>query len=138
LLDEKVIQYYRKITREGYQYYGKIEKPSIFLDSAGEKIALCSKSVDSYVHIFINIRDGIIAEVKYLCTCRPTTNVAAEIFCFLIKNRSINEAEILTEKLFSEALGTDDAEFLKAARGFIELLHRGLKRYREDVAAKEF
>ncbi len=128
-MDEKVIQYYRMITREGYKYAGSLNNPSIFLDSAGEKIALCSKAVDSYVHIYINIHDNKIDEIKYLCTCRPTANVVAEIFCSLIKGRTIKEADALTEGDFSAALGTNGDEFLTAARGIIELLHRGLERY---------
>jgi NifU-like protein involved in Fe-S cluster formation len=132
-MDEKVVQFYRKITREGYQHFGSIEKPSVFLDSAGEKIALCSKAVDSYVHVYLNIRDGIIEDVKYKCTCRPTANVVAEIFCSLIKGRMIEEAESLTEKSFSDALGTEGDEYLTAARGIIQLLHRGLERYKAQA-----
>lgn len=133
MMDEKVVQYYRMITRDGYKYNGSIENPSIFLDSAGEKIPLCSKNVDSYVHIYIKISSEIIEEVKYLCTCRPTANVVAEIFCSLIKGRTIKEAEALSEESFSEALGTKAEEFLIGARGVIELLHRGLVRYKSGV-----
>jgi NifU-like protein involved in Fe-S cluster formation len=132
-MDEKVVQYYRMITREGYKYAGSIDNPSIFLDSAGEKIALCSKAVDSYVHIYININNGIIEDIKYLCTCRPTANVVAEIFCSLTKGITIIEAASLTEDSFSEMLGTKGEEFLTAARGLIKLLHRGLDRYQAGI-----
>jgi NifU-like protein involved in Fe-S cluster formation len=132
-MDEKVVQYYRMITREGYKYAGSFENPSIFLDSAGEKIALCSKAVDSYVHIYINIDNGIIEDIKYLCTCRPTANVVAEIFCSLTKGKTVKEAEAMTEDSFSTALGTKGEEFLTAARGLIELLHRGLDRYKAGI-----
>ena len=132
-MDEKVVQYYRMITREGYKYAGSFEKPSIFIDSVGEKIPICSKVLTAYVHIYINISDGIIEDVKYLCTCPPTANVVAEIFCSLTKGKTIKEAEALTEESFSTALGTEGEEFLKAARGIIELLHRGLDRYKAGI-----
>lgn len=132
-MDEKVIQYYRMITREGYKYAGSIENPSIFLDSVGEKIPICSQAINSYVHIYINIRNGILEDVKYLCTCRPTANVVAEIFCSLTKGRTVEEAEALTEDSFSCALGTSGEEFLTAVRGILELLHRGLERYKAGI-----
>jgi NifU-like protein involved in Fe-S cluster formation len=132
-MDEKVIQYYRMITREGYKHTGSFDNPSIFLDSAGEKIALCSKTVDSYVHIYINIHNSKIEDIKYLCTCRPTANVVAEIFCSLIKDWTIEEAEALTEDDFSAALDTNEEEFLTSAQAIIKLLQRGLERYNVGV-----
>ena len=107
-MDDKVIQFYRKITREGYQFSGEIDYPSIFLDSSGEKIPLCSKSVDSYVNIYINIKDDIIGNVKYRHVGRPMSNVVAEIFCALLNGKSIEEAFDLTEQDFSDYLGTNE------------------------------
>ncbi len=131
MMDQKVVQFYRLITREGFKYQGKIENPSIFLDSVGEKIPVCSKVLDSFIHIYINIHDDRLDEVKYMQNTRPAANVAAEIFCSLVKGKTISEAEAVTEKSFSEALGTEDEEYLTAARGLIKLLHRGLDRYKE-------
>lgn len=130
MMDQKVVQYYRLITREGYKHYGTLESPSLFLDSVGEKIPLCSRATDSYVHVYITIVDDILEEVKYQCTCRPTANVVTEIFCSLIKGKTIKDAEALTEHAFSEALGTKDEEFMKGAHSIIELLHRGLNRFK--------
>jgi NifU-like protein involved in Fe-S cluster formation len=129
-MDEKVVQYYRKITREGYKYSGSLEDPSVFIDSAGEKIPLCSKSINAYVRIYLKIREGIIDDVKYLCTCKPLANVVAEIFCSLIKGKSITEAEHLNEQAFANSLGTKNDEYLEASRNIIELLHRGLHKYK--------
>jgi NifU-like protein involved in Fe-S cluster formation len=131
-MDEKVVQYYRKITREGYQYSGALENPSIFIDSAGEKIPLCSKSVDAYVHIYICIREGFIDDARYLCTCKPTANVVAEIFCSLIKGKTIEEVEDLNKQAFADSLGTSDEEYLDASSNIIKLLHRGLRKYKSE------
>jgi NifU-like protein involved in Fe-S cluster formation len=132
-MDEKVIQYYRKITREGYQYSGSLEDPSIFIDSAGEKIPLCSKSVDAYVHIYVKIREEIIDDARYLCTCKPTANVVAEIFCSLIIGKSIKEIENLNEQAFANSLGTSDEEYLEASGNIIKLLHSGLDKYKPQT-----
>ncbi|MBN1833046.1 MAG: iron-sulfur cluster assembly scaffold protein [Deltaproteobacteria bacterium] len=129
-MDEKVVQYYRKITREGYRYSGSLENPSIFIDSVGEKIPLCSNSVNAYVRIYVKIQEEIIEDVKYLCTCKPTANVVAEIFCSLIIGKSIAELEKLNEQAFADSLGTSDEEYLEASGNIIKLLQIGLEKYK--------
>jgi NifU-like protein involved in Fe-S cluster formation len=129
-MDEKAIQFYRKITREGYQYSGTIDNPSIFLDSAGEKIPLCSKAVDSYVNIYIKIKNDIIDAVKYRHVGRPMSNVVAEIFCALLSGKTVKEAVNLTAQDFSDYLGTNDEEYKEASNSMIKLLHIGLDRYK--------
>jgi NifU-like protein involved in Fe-S cluster formation len=129
-MDAKVIQFYRKITREGYQFSGTINNPSIFLDSSGEKIPLCSKSVDSYINIYIKIKDDILEEVKYRHVGRPMSNVVAEIFCALLNGITIEKAVGLTARDFSDYLGTDDEEYLEASNSMIILLHIGLDRFK--------
>ena len=129
-MDELVVKYYRRLCKNGFEYTGSMENPSIFLDTIGEKIRICSHVSHAYIHIYINIRDNTIDDIKYLCTCDPTANVVVEILCSLIKRKTIKEAEALTEESFSRALGSSGEEFLKKARGIIELLHRGIARYK--------
>ncbi len=129
-MDELVVKYYRRLCRMGFEHTGELKNPDIFLDTVGEKIRICSHVSHAYMHIYINIRGGVIDDVKYLCTCDPTANVVVEILCSLIKGKTIKEAEAITEKDFSQALGSSGEEFLKKSRGIIELLHRGLTRYK--------
>jgi NifU-like protein involved in Fe-S cluster formation len=129
-MDELVVKFYRRMCKTGFEHTGSLENPSIFMDTVGEKIRICSHVSHAYMHIFINVRQGIIEDVKYLCTCDPTANVVVEILCSLIKGKTIKEAEALTEEDFSRALGGGGEEFLKKARGIIELLHRGITRYK--------
>lgn len=132
-MDELVIKFYRRLCRMGFEHTGELKNPSIFLDTIGEKIRICSHVAHAYMHIYINVRDGIIVDARYLCTCDPTANVVVEILCSLIKGKTIQEAEALTEKDFSQVLGSTGEEFLKKVRGIIELLHRGLARYKASV-----
>jgi NifU-like protein involved in Fe-S cluster formation len=129
-MDELVVKYYRRLCKTGFEHTGELEKPSIFMDTVGEKIRICSHVSHAYIHIYINVRDGIIDDIKYLCTCDPTANVVVEILCNLIKGKTLKEVEALTEESFSRALGSIGEEFLKKARGIIELLHRGITRYK--------
>ncbi len=131
-MDELVVKYYRHLCRTGFLHTGEMANPSIFIDSVGEKIRICSHVSHAYMHIYISVRNGVIDDTKYLCTCDPTANVAVEIMCGLLKGRSLQAAEALTEKDFSGVLGSTGEEFLKKARGLIELLHRGIARYQAE------
>jgi NifU-like protein involved in Fe-S cluster formation len=135
-MDEVVIRYYRRLLREGFQYCGTLENPSIYLDSVGEKIRICGHVAHNYMHVYINITDNKVCEVKYLCVCDPTANVVAEVFCTLIKNKTLAEAEALKETDFAKALGSTGDDFLKKAGGMIELLRRGLARYQDQSAGQ--
>ncbi len=128
-MDETVIKFYRKLLRSGFEYAGSLENPSIFLDSIGEKIFICGHVGRDYMHIYINVRNDNIVEIKYLCSCDPTANVVVEILCSLVKGLSLAEAASLTEEAFIRVLGSTDEEFLKKSRSIIELLKRGINRY---------
>ncbi len=132
-MDEAVVKFYRKLLREGFEHAGSCENPSIFLDSVTERIPVCGQVGRDYLHLFIKIQDGKIADIKYLCTCDPTANVTFEILCTLIKGKSLEEAKALTEASFTQNLGTGGEEFVKKAKGVIELLNRGIKRYESDT-----
>lgn len=129
-MDEAVIKYYRQLLRTGFEHAGSLENPSIFLDSVGERIPICVTSIRNYLHLYVNIRDGVIEDIKYLCTCDPTANVVAEMLCTLVKGKTLAEVATITENSFSQTLGSKGEEFLKKARGIIELLNRGLTRYK--------
>jgi len=129
-MDELLVKYYRRLCREGFEHAGSLDDPSIFLDTVGEKIRICSHVAHAYIHIYINVSDDVIEDARYLCTCDPTANVVVEIMCSLIKGKTLEEAAALTEASFSRALGGGGEEFLKKTRGSIELLRRGIARYR--------
>ena len=129
-MDEILVKAYRKLCREGFQHTGEIKNPSIYLDTVGEKIRVCAHITHAYLHIYINVKKDIIDDIKYLCTCDPTANVAVEILCSLLQGKTIKEAEAITEKDFTKALGSAEEEFLKRVRGIIELLHRGIAHYK--------
>jgi NifU-like protein involved in Fe-S cluster formation len=133
-MDELVVKYYRRLCKVGFENTGELENPSIFLDTVGEKIRICSHVSHAYIHIYINVKNDVIEEAKYLCTCDPTANVTVELLCKLIKSKTVKEAEELTEETFVDALGGGGDEFRKRSRGIIELLHRGIERYRSSHA----
>jgi NifU-like protein involved in Fe-S cluster formation len=134
-MDELVVKYYRRMCKDGFENTGEIKDPDIFLDTVGERIRICSHVSHAYLHIYISVHNGVIDNVKYLCTCDPMANVLVELLCNLLKDKTLAEAEALTVKSFVAALGGGGDEFKKKAAGVIELLHRGISRYRNGISA---
>jgi hypothetical protein len=130
-MDEAVVKYYRKLLRSDFEHCGSLENPTIFLDSVGEKIQICSQSGNNYIHLYVNIRRNTIENIKYLCTCDPTANVAVEMLCILAKGLDLELVAKITEEDFYRVLGCSSEELGKKARGLLELLRAGIKRYKQ-------
>jgi len=128
-VDEAIIKHYRRLLKTGFENAGSLNNPSIFLESTNDG-RVCGHTGD-YMHIFINILDGKVDSIKYLCACDPTVNVAVEILCNLSKGKRLDELEGLTEEPLFEAAGTRSEDLQKRARGLLELLKQGLTQYRE-------
>ena len=126
-MDEAVIKYYRKLLRTGFEHAGSFDNPSIFLETVGDG-RICGRAGD-YMHMFINITNGRIDGIKYLCTCDPTANVAVEILCALAKGKRLEEVQAITEDSLLQALGTESEDFRKKAKGLLELVNKGLAQY---------
>jgi NifU-like protein involved in Fe-S cluster formation len=131
-VDEPVRIFYRTLLRSGFQHAGSLESPSIFLDSIGEKIAICTQSARYYIHLYIDIRNDIVENIKYLCICDPVSNVAVEVLCSLVKGKMLNNVRSLSEDAFSQVVGGISEDLLKSARGLLELLNRGIARYQGE------
>ncbi len=132
-MDEPVVKFYRRMLRTGFEHTGSLDNPSIFLDTVGENIYICGPSGNYYLHLYIGVINGVIEEVKYLCTCDPTANVAVEILCTLIKGSALESAQAMTEESFTRVLGGPSADLIKRAKGLLELLNRGIRRYQRQA-----
>ena len=126
-MDEAVIKYYRKLLRTGFQNTGSFDAPSVFLESVGDG-RVCGHAGD-YMHIYINVINGKIDGIKYLCTCDPTANVAVEVLCNLAKGKSIDEVQAITEDSLLQTVGSRGEDLRNKARGLLELLNQGLREF---------
>ena len=131
-MDEAVIKYYRKLLKTGFEQAGSLENPSIFLESRGAG-GVCGHAAD-YMHIFINVSNGKIDAMKYLCTCDPPANVAVEILCTLAKGRRFDEVQAITEDTLLQAVGSEGEDLRKRARSLLELLNKGLAEYQVKMS----
>jgi NifU-like protein involved in Fe-S cluster formation len=136
-MDQWVIKYYRNMLKTGFKHTGCLENPSVFLDTVGEKIRICGSTRHNYLHLYINISEGKLEEIKYLCTCDPTANVVVEILGGLVEKKTISEALSLKPEAFSQVIGGGDEDFLKKAQGILDLLKRGLDRYNAGIPANK-
>jgi NifU-like protein involved in Fe-S cluster formation len=132
-MDEPVRLLYRQLVRTGFEYAGSIENPSIFLDSLEEGIRICDAASQGYMNIYISIANGIVNDMKYLCSCDPTANVVIEILCSLLKGKTLEEVKSLDEEDFYRAIGSRGDMLVKRVRGTIELLNRGINEFEAET-----
>lgn len=128
-MDEAVIKHYRRLLRTGFEHAGSFENATIFLDSVTEQLVHCG-NIGNYMQLYINVANNIIDDIKYICSCDPAANVAVEFLCILVKGKTLEEAAAVTEQAFFHVLGSESEELRKRAEGLLELLNKGICRYR--------
>lgn len=131
-MDEAVIHYYRRLLKTGFEHAGSLENPDLFLDTVSQNIPICGNAGD-YLQIYIQVHAGLIENIRYLCSCDPTTNVAVEILCHLVKGKALEFIGSMTEDLFFRAIGSQSEDLSKKARGLLEFLHRGVTQYQTKI-----
>ena len=132
-MDEAIIKRYRILLRAGFEYAGEIESPSVSVDAINVGVPMCGNPED-YMRLYINIKNDTIDLMKYLCLCEPTTNVAVEILCKLVKGKPIKEIRNLTAASISSMAESDGKELLDKSKKLIELMNKGLDEYQDEAA----
>jgi hypothetical protein len=133
-MDPAIIRYYRRLLREGFAYAGSFDNPSIYLTYDNSRGTLCGNVGDN-LHLYINIRGGVIEKMRYLCMCDPTTNVAVEALCALAEHRTLEEAKNLKEEEFYRLTESRGEEFQKKTRIVIEYLRQEIMKFEEKQTA---
>ncbi|NLE09721.1 MAG: hypothetical protein GX631_10775 [Dehalococcoidales bacterium] len=129
-MDEAVRLIYRDLVRTGFRYSGKLDNPSIFLDTLEEGVRLCSSVTNGFMNIYLVVQDNVVKKARYLCSCDPTANVVVETMCILVEGKTLEQVENMQETDFYQAIGSRGESLVKRVQGMIELLHRGIKKYR--------
>ncbi len=133
-MDEAVIKYYRRLMNSDFEHFGAMDDPSIFVESAGNRLSLCG--IDGgFMEIYASVVDDVIEDIKYKCSCDPTANVAVELLCILMKGKTLDEAAAVTDQSFCDLLGSDAEDLRARSRGLLDLLARGIERYRMSLEA---
>ncbi len=135
-MDEAVIKYYRRLLKEDFPNSGAVENPSVFVEAIGTKMIDCGNT-GNYMHLYLQVIDQRIVDIKYLCACEPVANVAVEVLCSLVKGKMLDEAASLTEEPFYQFIGSQDEGLCKKVHGLLALLNEGIGRYHTLTDAKE-
>jgi NifU-like protein involved in Fe-S cluster formation len=131
-VDEAVIKYYRNLINNGFQNSGNIDNSSIFLDNTmGNRMLICGNMSD-YMQITINVVHNVIDNIKYKCSCNPTSNVAIEVLCTLVKSKTLDEAAAIPAEEFFKTVGSHGEDLQKKVKGLKELLIIGISKYKAD------
>lgn len=130
-MTEALIAYYRRLMDTGFEYSGMVEDPSITLENFGEVSPVCGNP-DDYMRLYIRVDDSTIQDIKYACITDPTTNVALEMLCALMKGKGLNEAAEVKEGAFSLFLGSEDEGLEEKAKELLKLLNAGILQYKSS------
>ncbi|SEM63308.1 NifU-like N terminal domain-containing protein [Syntrophus gentianae] len=132
-MDEVVMAYYRKLVETGFEHAGSLEDASIFLENFAEISPACGGNTNDFMHIYINVVNEIISDIKYRSICDQTTNVAIEVLCTLVKGKTLGEVAGVTEQTFSRFLGSEDKRLQETAKDLLEFLNKGIADYRAQT-----
>lgn len=136
-MDEIVAERYRQLMQTGFEHAGTLDNPTMLIDTKAEGISICGQANRDYMNIYIKTSDGVITEIKYLCSCDPTANVVVEVLCNLAKGKTLKEAKALTREDFFRAIGSDGGGVRRKVWGIIELLNNVINRYETRTRESE-
>jgi NifU-like protein involved in Fe-S cluster formation len=131
-VEEAVVKYYRQLLKTDFENSGSFENASIFIETVAERMIHCGNS-GNYIHLYMMVDNNIIRDIKYTCSCEPTANVAVEILCTLIKGKTLDEADALSEQEFYNFLNCRSEDLQMKVRGLLEMLNEGIACYRSGA-----
>ena len=115
--------------QEGFINAGQVENPTMFIDTKAEGVSICGQGSQDFMNIYIKVTDGVISDIKYLCTCDPTANVVVETLCVLAGGKTLEEAKALSKEQFFDVIGSSGGNVYRKVWGTVELLNRVIKRW---------
>jgi NifU-like protein involved in Fe-S cluster formation len=130
-MEEAIIKYYRRLLKVDFENAGPIENASIFVEAIGEKMIHCGNT-GNYMQLYLNVIGNRVEDIKYLCSCEPTANVAVEALCTLVKGKSLEEASSTSEQAFYQMIGCEGEELKVKVIGLLELLNEGITKYKSQ------
>jgi NifU-like protein involved in Fe-S cluster formation len=135
-VEEAVIKYYRRLLKTDFENSGSFENASIFVEAVGEKMIHCGNT-GNYMQLYLNIVDDRIDDIKYLCSCEPTANVAVEVLCDLMKGKNLDEAAAVSEHSFYQCIGCEGEELRLKVKGLLEMMNEGIAGYKAQIVASK-
>jgi len=127
-MDEIVAEKYKTLMKSGFKNAGSFEDATFFIDSKAEGIHICGKGESDYINVYVRVKDGVIDDIRYLCSCDPTANVVIEALCELARGLTIEQAKAIPREKFYQWIGSEGGGVRRKVWGTIELLNRVFNR----------
>lgn len=83
------------------------------------------------MQLYLQVSGRQITGARHLCICEPAANVAVEVLCTLLREKTLEEAAGLTEEPFYQVVGSRDRELGEKVVGLLALLNDGIARYQQ-------
>ncbi len=132
--EDAVLAYYRGLLRTGFENAGSIDNADLYLETYGKESPVCGNT-DDFMDLYVQVVENIIRDIRYQCICCPTTNVAVEILCALVKGKTLEEAVGITADAFPQFLDYEDNLLRKKAQALLEFLDNGIADYQARAGA---
>ena len=132
-MHEAVRTYYHKIKKAGFEHVGNIEDAAISLKAFGELSPVCGNT-DDFLYLYLQVKGGVVTDIKYQCITDPTTNVAIEVLCELTKGVTLQDALIMQDDAFMQFLGCEDKLMRRKAGALLEMLRGGILSYQAKAS----
>ena len=129
-MDQAVLAYYRRLLKENFPNAGELDHPSIFVEAVGAEMINCGEG--NSMQLYLQVSGRRITGASYLCICEPAANVAVEVLCTLLHEKTLEEAAGLTEEPFYQVVGSRDRELDDKVVGLLALLKDGIARYQQQ------
>jgi len=118
-----VLDYFKKIIAQGFPHQGRLENPTIRVDSKTENIDICETGDRDQLYLDLVIAGMTVEDIKYQCDlCDPTGFVTAEILCALVTGKPVSEIGRFTSEDFDAVLGGVSEQLKRHSEGVLKLL----------------
>ena len=88
VVEEAIIRHYRRLLKTDFENSGAIENPSIFCEGGRREDDSLRQHRQLHASLYRREEDRI-ENIRYVCSCEPTANVAVEALCALVRGKSL-------------------------------------------------
>ncbi len=128
-MEQLVLDYFKKIIAQGFPNLGRLENPTVRVDSKTENINICETGDRDQLYLDLKTDGATVEEIKYQCDlCDPTGFVTAEILCELVKGKEVTALENCTYVDFTGVLGGESEQLERHVKGVLELLRAATRK----------
>lgn len=129
-MDQLVLDYFKKIMAQGFPHQGRLENPTVRVDSKTERINICETGDRDQLYLDLRTDGASVEDIKYQCDlCDPTGFVTAEILCELVKGKKIAALEKCSYVDFTGVLGGESEQLQQHCIGALKLLAVALTKF---------